>query len=287
MSDMEIGVAVVDPRRLKVLSAMSSVTVSGVAAVLRDDRVSDLISGDAVVSHLYFGSEFCEHLFPQPDALERAVHVAEMHDLTLVLATPVANDALVARINAAAASLPERADILVNDWGVASVLRKAYPNRRLVAGRQLAKMTKDPRMPSAAWAKLNAGSYGTPGHRRVLDRLGIRRIELDVPPFATPDLYAINGLEVSIWAPYAYVAKGRICKIGSLGRPIPERFAPGRACHRECLGVVEAGAETSPAGLVSFARGNSIWYGHNKAMAAVVRQSLASGDVTRLVLNGV
>ncbi len=284
---MEIGVAVVDPRRLKTLSAMSSVTASGLAAVLRDDRLADLIPANAAVSHLYFGSEFCEHLFPEPDALARAVDVADMHDLTLVLATPAASDGLVARISAAAARLPERADILVNDWGVASLLRKAYPNRRLLAGRQLAKMTKDPRMPSAAWAKLYPGSYATPAHRRVLDRLGIRRIELDVPPFATPDLYAIDGLEVSIWAPYAYVAKGRICKIGSLGRDIPERFAPGGACHRECLGVIETGVEASPAGLVSFARGNSVWYRHNSAMAAVVREALASGHVTRLVLNAV
>jgi hypothetical protein len=287
MPFVEIGLAVGDPRRLKALSATSVLTVSHIADLLADDSVTELIPGEVAVSHLYFGSEFCEHLFPDMEVLKRAIDVAEKLHLTFVLATPVANDSLVERIGTAAASLPEGAEIVVNDWGVASFLRAAHPQRRLIGGRQLAKMIKDPRVPSAAWLKLYPSSYGTPGHMRLLDRLGIGRIELDVPPFATPDLYSVAGLELSVWAPYAYVAKGRICKIGSLRRDLPGKFAPGRTCHRECLGIVEVGAEASPAGLVSFARGNSLFYRHGTAMADVVRNALASGHVTRLVLSGV
>jgi hypothetical protein len=287
MPRVEVGVAIVDRRRLKALSASPSLTGSDIAALLGDASVADLVPATATISHLYFGSEFCEHLFPETDAILSAIDVAARWNLRLVLATPVANDALVARIGAAATILPESADILVNDWGVASFLRAAHPDRCLIAGRQLAKMIKDPRAPSAAWAGLYPSSVGTPGHRRVLARLGIGRIELDVPPFATPELYAISGLELSVWAPYAYVAKGRICKIGSQSQDLPERFAPGRRCHRECLGVVEAGVGAAAAGVVPFARGNTLYYRHSAAMADVVRDALASGHVTRLVLGGV
>jgi hypothetical protein len=261
--------------------------VSDIACFLGDQAATRLLPGDAAASHLYFGSEFCEHLFPDREALQRAIEVAGKLGLTLVLATPVANDALVARIGEAAAALPDNAEILVNDWGVASFLRTAHPQRRLVAGRQLAKMIKDPRVPSAAWMKPYSSSYATLGHRRLLQRLGIGRIELDVPPFATPGTYTVADLDLSVWAPYAYVAKGRICKIGSLRQELPEKFAPGRPCHRECLGMFEVGVKSPPSGIASYARGNSIFYRHDEAMTAVVRDALAAGRVTRVVLSGV
>ena len=287
MPSVEIGMAVVDSRGLTALHALSMLKVSDIAGLLGDDAATAMLPGDAAASHLYFGSEFCEHLFPDKEALERAIEVSGKLGLTLVLATPVANDGLVARIGEAAAALPENAEILVNDWGVASFLRSAYPQRRLVAGRQLAKMIKDPRVPSAAWMQPYSSSYATPGHRRLIERMGIGRIELDVPPFATPDAYTVAGLELSVWAPYAYVAKGRICKIGSLRQELPEKFAPGRPCHRECQGMYEVGVKASPSGIVSYARGNSIFYRHGEAMADLVRDALACGRVTRVVLCGV
>ncbi len=287
MVSVEIGMAVVDSRRLAALSALSVLKVTDIADLLGDDAAPAMLPAEATASHLYFGSEFCEHLFPDEEALERAAEVSGKLGLTLVLATPVANDALVARIGEAVAALPVNAEILVNDWGVASFLRAAYPQRRLVAGRQLAKMIKDPRVPSAAWMKPYSNSYATPGHRRVLQRLGIGRIELDVPPFATPGVYAVKDLALSVWAPYAYVAKGRICKIGALRQERAEKFAPGRTCHHECLGMFELEANASPSGIASYAHGNSLFYRHDEAMTAVVHNAVNSGDVTRVVFCGV
>jgi hypothetical protein len=287
MATVELGVAVVDPRRLAELESMPTLDVPSIAAFLDAAEVSLLPPAGLSASHLYFGSEFCEHLFPETAALDRAVGVAERFGLTLVLATPVANDDLVARVLAAAALLPPAAEVLVNDWGVASALRAAQPRRRLIAGRQLAKMIKDPRLPSPAWMKPYPSGYATAGYRRVLERLGIGRIELDVPPFATPATFAVDDVAVSVWAPFAYVAKGRICKIGSLRQAAAEKFAPGASCHRECLGIVEMGTKPSAAGIVSYGRGNSLYYRHDAAMAEAVRGALAAGQIDRLVLSGI
>jgi hypothetical protein len=286
MKDVQLGVAVVDERRLAELGALPRLDVPAIAAFLDAAELAELAPAGLTPSHLYFGSEFCEHLFPEPGVLARAVDVAGKFGLTPVLATPVANDALVARVLDAAARLPADAEILVNDWGVASALRAAQPRRRLVAGRQLAKMIKDPRLPSAAWTKPYASSYGAAGFRRVLARLGIARIELDVPPFATPDTYAVPELGVSVWAPFAYVAKGRVCKIGSLRRPPEKKFAPGASCHRECLGILEADEAPSAAGVRSYGRGNSLYYRHSAAMTDTVRAALAAGHIDRLVFSG-
>jgi hypothetical protein len=287
MAAIELGLSVVGSRGLADLESLSPLNAPTIAVFLGDAEIAALLPADVAASHLYFGSEFCEHLFPEPQVLKRAIAIAAQLGLTLVLATPIANDSLVERILAAAALLPATAEILVNDWGVASALRAAQPQRRLVAGRQLAKMIKDPRIPSPAWSKPHPSSYGAAGHRRILERLGIARIELDVPPFATPETYAVADLDVSVWAPFAYVAKGRICKIGSLRLQAEDKFTPGGSCHHECLGVVEVGTEPSVTGLVSYARGNSIYYRHSAAMAGVVRVALAAGYVSRLVLSGV
>ena len=287
MGAIELGFSLVGPRRLADLESLSSLNAHAIATFLGDPEIAALLPAGVAASHLYFGSEFCEHLFPEPQAVERAAAIAAQLGLTLVLATPIANDSLVARILAAAAVLPSTAEILINDWGVASALRAAQPQRRLVAGRQLAKMIKDPRVSSPAWMKPYPSSYGAAGYRRILDRLEIGRIELDVPPFATPETFSVADLAVSVWAPFAYVAKGRICKIGSLRLRAEEKFAPGCSCHHECLGVVEVSTEPSLAGIVSYARGNSIYYRHNAAMAEVVRVALANGSVTRLVLSGI
>lgn len=287
MPSLELGIAVVDPRRLAELGALAALDAAALAGFLDAAELAALAPAGSRATHLYFGSEFCEHLFPEPEALERALAVAAQFGLTLVLATPVANDALLRRIVAAAADLPATAEILVNDWGVASVLRAAQPGRRLIAGRQLAKMIKDPRVPSPAWIKPYPSSYGAPGYRRILQGLDIGHIELDVPPFATPALYDVAGLGVSVWAPFAYVAKGRICKIGSLRQPADEKFMPGASCHRECLGSIEVSTAPSVAGIVSYGRGNSLYYRHDTAMAAVLRAALAAGHIDRLVFSGI
>jgi hypothetical protein len=287
IAGLELGISMVDARRLPQLESMAPLNVQAMAAFLDDTEIAALVPAHVTASHLYFGSEFCEHLFPEPPALERAIAVAAQLGLTLVLATPVANDRLITRILEAAGKLPEGDEILVNDWGVASALRSAQPQRRLVAGRQLAKMIKDPRLPSAAWMKPYPSGYDGAGYRGILEGLRIGRIELDVPPFATSDTFAVDGLGVSVWAPFAYVAKGRICKIGSLQREREEKFAPGGSCHRECLGVLEVGAEPSAAGIVSYARGNSIYYRHDATMAQALGAALAEGRVSRLVLSEV
>jgi hypothetical protein len=287
IAGLELGISMVDARRLPQLESMAPLNVQATAAFLDDTEIAALVPAHVTASHLYFGSEFCEHLFPEPPALERAIAVAAQLGLTLVLATPVANDRLITRILEAAGKLPEGDEILVNDWGVASALRSAQPQRRLVAGRQLAKMIKDPRLPSAAWMKPYPSGYDGAGYRGILEGLRIGRIELDVPPFATSDTFAVDGLGVSVWAPFAYVAKGRICKIGSLQREREEKFAPGGSCHRECLGVAEVGSEPSVTGIVSYARGNSIYYRHDATMAQALGAALAEGLVSRLVLSGV
>ncbi|MBI2309081.1 MAG: hypothetical protein HYU78_17465 [Rhodocyclales bacterium] len=296
---LEIGLSIVDPRRLAALAghvanAANSVNTAPTRVALLDflgdPELGELLPADARLSHLYFGSEYCEHLFPDDAALTAAVRLAERCSLRLVLATPIACDAVVARLAEAAPLLPAGSEVVVNDWGMAAWLRAHAPQLTPVAGRQLSKMIKDPRLPGAQWMKVYPSNYAAAGHAALLGRLGIARVELDVPPFATPEVFAVDGLGVTVWAPYAYIAKGRICKVGSLRQPLAEKFAPGRPCRHECLGLLEAepeGGAPRGAGLRTYSRGTTMFYRHDAAMRAVVRAAVDRRLVSRLVLSEV
>jgi hypothetical protein len=288
LTTLEFGLAVVDPRRLAALAAFHALTREALLDYLNDPELADLIPVGARVTHLYFGSEYCEHLFPDDAALALAVQIAQRFDLRFALATPIACDAVLDRLGEVAPRLPAGTEVVVNDWGVAAWLRHNAPHLVPVAGRQLAKMIKDPRVPTATWLKVYPSNYDAGPYAAFLDRLGIGRVELDVPPFATPEVFAVNGLGVTVWAPYAYVAKGRICKIGSLRQELPEKFAPGRRCHHECLGLLESEPQTAPTkagGLRTYSRGTTMFYRHDPAMRAVVREAAGRGLISRLVLS--
>lgn len=297
MNPPDVALSIVDPRRLAALAALAyPERTLGRAALrdfLQDPAVDALLPADARLTHLYVGSEYCEHLFPDDAMLALAEQLTERWNLRLALATPIACDALIARLAEVAPRLPAGSEVIANDWGVAHWLHVHAPALLPVAGRQLAKMIKDPRLANPAWIKVYPSNYEASPFGAFLARLGIERVELDVPPFATPEVFAVAGLGVSVWAPYAYIAKGRICKVGSLRQPLPEKFAPGRPCHHECLGLLEAEPEPGPgvrvrgAGLRTYSRGTTMFYRHDAAMHGVVREATDRGLVSRLVLSEV
>lgn len=284
MTAPEVALSITDPRRLAALDALADTSPTALAEWLGDETPRSLLPTDARLTHLYFGSEYCEHLFPEDSALDAATRVAERLGLRLVLTTPIANDALLARLRVAMAHLPGDAEAVVNDWGAATLLRREFPHHRILAGRQLAKMIKDPRLPNPQWQKVYPSNYGASPFARFMERLGIAAVELDVPPFATPEVFEVGSLAVSVWAPFAYIAKGRICKVGSLARPAEDKFAPGRPCHHECLGILEAEPEHGARnGLRTFSRGTTMFYRHDASMGAAVREALNRGLIARVV----
>lgn len=282
---MEIALAIATPRRLAALASIGTLDRAALLGFLGHRQLDSLLPPEAAATHLYFGSEFCEHLFPRDHELAAALEQAERLGLRFVLPTPIASDRLLERIAAVADRLPPASEIVANDWGVAKLIRAHFPRHKVVAGRQLAKMIKDPRMPAPAWINVYPSNYMAAAYARLFSCLGIGQLELDVPPFAGADAFAVNDLAVAVWAPYAYIAKGRICKVGSLGTSVEEKFRPGGACRRECLGILER--EAAGAGLRTFRRGTTLFYEHDAELIGVLRDAIGRGHVKRLVLSEV
>lgn len=281
----ELGLAIVDERALADFAAKDSLTRDDCVAWLGSDREFVALPADARPTHFFLGSEFCEHLLPTPAAVDRAVSLASRWNVTFGLVTPLACDGLFAPLRTLLERLPDGSEVTVNDWGVARLVRREFPALRPVAGRLLGRMIKDPRLPSAAWARMYPNGLRSGRFRDILDGLGIARLELDFPPFGAPDLFAGIDFPVGVRAPFGYIAKGRICKAGSLGLETAEKFAPGRVCRRECLGFHEVGGRPGRSELYTSQRGNTMYYRHSAAMAAAIEQAIAHGSVDRVVLS--
>jgi len=241
------------------------------------------------VGRLHFGNEFCERLIPSATVLRRAIGLADAAGLALTFATPSVHDAGLHRLRGLFRLLPGSAEVVVNDYGVLRLLRRAFPALQPVAGRQLCKAIKDPRLPSEQWARLNPGGADAPAFGDMLGRFGIRRIELDVPPYARPADLRAGSLALSVHAPFGYAVRGRICRIGSLRFDGQAKFRPGLACSKECLRyaarLVRPG-DWQDSDLESFQRGNSIFYRHDAGMQQAMWRAVANGWIDRIVLAG-
>ncbi len=251
-----------------------------------DDPLAAALAGVAAKRY-YFGSEFCEFLLPPADMLKRALRQVEAAGCHLTLQTPIASDGVIARLGELLPLLPDGSELIVNDWGVAAYAQREFPRLRLVAGRQLCKMIKDPRLDSAVWAELYPHGLGGRSFRAMLDRLAIGRVELDLPPYAKPEVFAGLGMVAALHAPYAYAAKGRLCKIGSLSLDPRQRYAPGRECERECLSYEATSERPGRAtDLATLQRGNTVFYRHSQAMSAAAAEAAAQGWLSRIVVHG-
>ena len=286
MSALELAIVVDSyPELKRQLEGQSAGVQPWRAALNEDDPLLPLIDGLTPRS-IYFGSEFCEFLLPAVEALKRALHLAAKAQCAFSLLTPIASDGVIARLRELLPLLPAGSELIVNDWGVAAFAQREFPGLRLAAGRLLCKMIKDPRLDNAVWAGLYPHGLGGRSFHALLDKLGIARIELDVPPYARPQVFSSLGRDAAVHAPYAYVTKGRICKIGSLSLAPTQKFAPGRECQRECLRyAADMERPGKSADLGTQQRGNTMFYRHTPAMSAAAAAAIAEGWLQRVVLH--
>lgn len=285
----EVALTLIQARGLERLLESGPLRVADCARALGwpSPPLPDGVDG-RTVTRIHLGSEFCETLLPSDAQLRQALGLIAAAGLDFALLTPALSDAGLAALGALLPLLPSGTEVVANDWGALRLLRDHRPDLTPVAGRLLCKMVKDPRLPSAEWARLyphgvHSGPFGT-----ILERMGVSRIEMDVPPFAEAGDFRPGTARVAVHAPYGFSVKGRACRIGSLAQPPEGKFTSGQECRRECL-VYVGGLSRGDAGagdLPTFQRGNTVFYRHSPAMIAALSRALAEGWIDRLVLNG-
>lgn len=284
----DIALALVDLRHVDKLAALPALTVAGCGAALGWQHVPfDGALAERPITRLSIGPDCCERLLPSRALLEAALAFAASRGLGVSLASPLMADAALETLRALLGRLPAGAEAVANDWGTLHLVAAEFPALVPVAGRMLCKMVKDPRLPTAEWARLYPHGVHAAPFGAVLARLGVQRIEMDAAPFATAADFAGGRLPVGVHAPFGVATKGRTCRIGALHRDNGEKFAPAFGCSRECLTYTTAlqrpQADTD---LETRMRGTAMLYRHSPAMAAAVLDAANGGSVDRIILSG-
>jgi len=251
--------------------------------------VGNLTTPSAQVSGIHLGNAFCERLLPEPSSLARLVHAGGEHGIAIGLVTPPVDDAGLEQVGRLLQELPDGAEVVANDIGVLRLLARERPDLVPVAGRQLARMIKDPRLPSADWAGLYPHGLDATPLQALYDRFRVAVQEMDVPPFAKPDTFRPGTRPLAVHVPYGFALTGRSCQIGSLHQPDRIKFAPGHPCRHECLAYVTRMQRPPGVGagdLETFQRGNSMFYRHTPAMMKSVGLAVERGRIARLVFSG-
>ena len=287
-SGVAIAVSMVRPRTLERLCADTPARAAFWSTTLHDAALADWLA-PLRPTRLHVGSEFCERLLPEPEQLERALAEASAAGLEVCLLTPIASPEVLRALEPLFALLPAGAEVVVNDWGVALRLREFHPLLQPVAGRILCRMLKDPRLGNPQYAPPAAHGFASPWQQRLFARVGITRVEMDLPLFAGADSFTGVPLPLGVHLPFAFVAKGRMCRTAGLARPGPERFAPRPFCHHECLGLA-ARTERERAGTQdaweTLHVGNTVFCRHSATSLAVLAAAVAAGRVARLIVPG-
>jgi len=174
-------------------------------------------------ARLYFGAEFCQWRMPTKAAVRDAYARASGMGLGFTLVTPWVTDAGMKKLTGVFDSLAGDAgagpaEVVVNDYGVLTLLREEFRGLAPVMGRMLARQKRCPRVPGIIEALPEAGrdaymhaGIEDPLTAKFLKLLGVKRVELDNPlQGVSADLKAAR-LKGSIYTPYAFVTTTRHC----------------------------------------------------------------------------
>jgi hypothetical protein len=249
-------------------------------------------------TRVYFGNEFCQHLIPGLGKLRRIQGLCRERELNFSLLTPYVTDKGIKRLKPLfdflVASAPDT-EVIVNDWGVLRMLKRNYPELRLVLGRLMNKMLRDPRVtglykqtaPETVIKTLNEPAMGAPVYQQFLTGLDIKTLEFDVLLQGMDFSHLVNaGVTVSIYVPYGFVATGRVCMIGSMHLPKPKKFDVDIKCSFECQEYTTELRYASTVNQVDqkyFQKGTTVFYTHSRDMLGSTFENALQGKIHRII----
>jgi hypothetical protein len=271
----------------------------GLETSARIPKVAPLLRalfGNITFTRCAFGTEFCENLLPEPDALAFTRKRARACGVQLTFLTPYVSDRGIAGLKPLLALLEGGDEVAFNDWGVLNLLRRDYPRLVPVQGRLLNKSLRDPRVmgvygessaPNSSLAVLQRSNLDSASYTSLLARLGVDSVAMDYLPQGTDLSFAERGVRVSVYFPFGFISTSRVCMAAGLHYRKPDKFQPGAECRHECQAhLVEYTYTNSPFGNRDqrfYLKGNSYFYLHSETMLRTLAEQAASGRIARLV----
>ena len=188
---------------------------------------------------LYIGNAFCPHLAPKEEELFALMDKACRESFSITLTFPFLLEENLSETQQRLQRLAEwcerknkTVELVVNDWGMASLVKKSRRNLIPSLGILLNKRRKDPRIPfkkgEQKWFErnsLNAGFY-----RDFLEReYGIQRFEWESCGYEQQIPPGKNSLHIPFYQTNTsqYCPLGAVCETGKRGRQKLAKKCPG------------------------------------------------------------
>lgn len=251
---------------------------NGLAVAYR--KVLNYLGEECRISHLYFGSEFCEYRIPSTRTLHNFLKICKKDKLSPVFVTPPSSDYGVKKIEEDLLYLKKELDnceIVINDLGILELARDICSDFIITIGRVFDKTSHDSRILSrdlqAYYGQDGLKFARTPGilsssTNKVLCKYNVVRYEFDFPKVGLE----VNGdFKYSLHFPYQYLTTGRICLFRANQFKGRHKFlVSSEECCQVCTNiqaelrkpvngfVVENGKKIND--LYLFQRGNTIFY---------------------------
>ena len=255
-------------------------------------KVSQLRYVHTGYGRLYFGNEFCERLIPSLKDLKKALSFIRGKRMDFSLVTPYVTNFGLERLKPLLALLKSRkvyGEIIINDWGLLSLVNREYVNLSVVLGRLLTKQKRGPRLirllkretrprfikdsknPKIKYfifqkkLPLDLDSYykgsdtsSVPIIHDFLIRRCIKRIELDNTSQGLFLELEKSGISASVYLPYVYISTTFFCLSADCDQK-KKSLLKRKPCKRQCQRYIfKLRHKTMPK--VIYLKGNTQFY---------------------------
>jgi len=231
-------------------------------------------------SRLYFGQETCDYLISSLDELRKAYHISQQLGWDFTYVTGYVTDSGLEKTRRNLQFLERKGkniEVVVNDFGVLSVMHKEFSSLQPVLGRLLVKQKRLARFSNIAlpinMKRINVSideiaknqkrilrelNFSIPSYRKELKRLGIRRVELDIVPQGV-DIEPDNwGISFSCYYPWTYITSARTCATAAVNNLAQEYMVVSEPCPMICR-KLNRSADLRQLPIAVLQRGNAIF----------------------------
>ncbi len=252
------------------------------------------------ISRIYFGEEFCEELIPILPAVQKSIDFAVKNGLNYTYITGYLSETAIKKqykilkyLNRQVSDIG-KVEVVINDWGVLSLISEEFNNLTPILGRLLTKFQRMPRytlkqpisfsqlvVNRRLWVSqkevLRSSNLSMSEYRKFLKREGVKRVELDISPQGI-EVDRKWGFKFSVYTPWSYVTGSRTCDLAGLAQPEKARFVTDEPCRKPCKKSFIK-FETNNEMLPLVQRGNSIFFNNSSLVQGFVKQ----GTVDRTI----
>lgn len=206
-------------------------------------------------SGVYFGQEFCSEMIPRLDDIKNVDYFCSLNNFDFVYVTGPTGQKDIKKIKKNLEYINKRnkkTEVVINEWGILKIINMEFHNlipvlgRLLIKNRRMAHFDSIPRPSShdidtlidkielTQLGVLSKTNLNVKEYVDFLKDFNISRVCLDIVRTGL-NLKHIKDFKIDIYASYAYITGGRLCRLAGIFEPERKRYVLSHeSCRKYC-----------------------------------------------------